>query len=106
MRRGGLRPSLVHGYRDLRCDASSQVASRVSPLISRSSQAVTVIDGASNSTTTVSVGNSPTCVAVNPVTNKTYVANYRNDSVTVIDGTTNFTTTITRRQDRTRVRWR
>ena len=35
---------------------------------------VTVIDGATNSTTTVAAGN-PYAVAVNPVTNKIYVAN-------------------------------
>ena len=34
---------------------------------------VTVIDGATNSTTTVATGTFPTCLAVNPVTNKIYV---------------------------------
>ena len=36
---------------------------------------VTVIDGATNATTTVAVGTNPYAVAVNPVTNKVYVAN-------------------------------
>ena len=37
---------------------------------------VTVIDGATNVTTTVAVGHAvPLAVAVNPVTNKVYVAN-------------------------------
>ena len=34
-------------------------------------------------------------MAVNPVTNKIYVANYGSDNVTVIDGATNATTTVT-----------
>ena len=46
------------------------------------------------STTTVTVGNTPYAVAVNPVTNKIYVANYGSASVTVIDGATNDTTTV------------
>ena len=41
----------------------------------RGSNNVTVIDGATNSTTTVQVGIKPQAVAVNPVTNKIYVAN-------------------------------
>ena len=36
---------------------------------------VTVIDGATNHTTTVNAGTHPQAVAVNPVTNKIYVAN-------------------------------
>ena len=36
-------------------------------------------------------------MAVNPVTNKIYVANYDSDNVTVIDGATNDTTTGARR---------
>ena len=34
---------------------------------------MTVIDGATNTTTTVPAGNTPEAVAVNPVTNKIYV---------------------------------
>ena len=48
---------------------------------------VTVIDGATNLTTSVSVGASPQAIAVNPVTNKIYVAN-SGGTVTVIDGAT------------------
>ena len=57
------------------------------------SNTVTVIDGATNSTTTVTVGTEPVSVAVNPVTNKIYVANGNSANVTVIDGATNSTTT-------------
>src|SRR5664280_2974740 len=63
---------------------------------------VTVIDGASNNTTTVDVGVSPIFAAVDPVTNKIYVANYCGNDVncqsfgtaTVIDGATNNTMTV------------
>ena len=58
------------------------------------SDSVTVIDGATNLTTSVSVGKSPYAIAVNPVTNKIYVANNRSNNVTVIDGATNSTTTV------------
>ena len=43
---------------------------------------------------TVAVGTDPLAVAVNPVTNKIYVANQGSDNVTVIDGTDNSTTTV------------
>ena len=68
---------------------------------------VTVIDGATNSTTTLTDPNAitPQFVAVNPVTNKIYVANAGNlgdyppglnhGNITVIDGATNATTTLT-----------
>jgi YVTN family beta-propeller protein len=57
---------------------------------------VTVIDGATNSTTTVGAGGYPNAVAVNPVTNKIYVAiGSDSGTVTVIDGATNSTTTLT-----------
>jgi YVTN family beta-propeller protein len=55
---------------------------------------VTVIDGADNSTATVDTGILPWAVAVNPVTNKIYVANRDNGTVTVIDGATDSTTTV------------
>ena len=45
-------------------------------------------------TATVSVGKGPLAVAVNPVTNKIYVANFDGDTVTVIDGATNSTATV------------
>jgi DNA-binding beta-propeller fold protein YncE len=51
---------------------------------------VTVIDGATNNTTTVNAGGGP--IAVNPNTNQIYVS-YGN-GVTVIDGATNNTTTV------------
>jgi YVTN family beta-propeller protein len=56
---------------------------------------VTVIDGATNNTTTVAVGTYPYAVAVNPNTNKIYIANQGSANVTVIDGATNNTTTVT-----------
>jgi YVTN family beta-propeller protein len=45
-------------------------------------------------TTTINTGTNPQAVAVNPVTNKIYVANYYSDNVTVIDGATNGTITV------------
>ncbi len=58
---------------------------------------VTVIDGATLSTTTVAVGSTPVSIAVNSVTNKIYVADENNlpGAVTVIDGVTLSTTTVT-----------
>lgn len=57
---------------------------------------VTVIDGATNSVTTVTDPNAsaPFAVAVNPVTNKIYVVNLFSSNVTVIDGATNSVTTV------------
>src|ERR1700730_8343972 len=46
-------------------------------------------------TATVAAGSQPQAVAVNPVTNKIYVANFKGNSVTVIDGATNATVTVT-----------
>ena len=58
---------------------------------------VTVIDGTTNSTTTVVDvnANGPRAVAVNSVTNQVYVANFWSGNVTVIDGATDSTTTVT-----------
>ncbi len=55
---------------------------------------VTVINGSTNATSTVSVGTYPVAVAVNPVTNNIYVANFASNNVTVINGGTNATTTV------------
>jgi len=63
---------------------------------------VTVVDGATNSTGTISVGagywasswDSHRPLAVNQATNKIYVANWSDNSVTVIDGASNNTITI------------
>ena len=57
-------------------------------------KSITVIDGATNSTTTVTVGNAPSGVAVNPITNKVYVANQNDATVSVIDGATNNATSV------------
>jgi len=45
-------------------------------------------------TTTVSTGLGPVAIAVNPVTNRIYVANADSNNVTVIDGTDNSATTV------------
>jgi len=58
------------------------------------SNSVTVIDGVTNNTTTVSTGASPCALAVNPATNKIYVANENSATVTVIDGATNHTSSV------------
>ena len=63
---------------------------------------VTVIDGATDQTTTVAAGINPYDVRVNPLTNKIYVSNFcgndstcqSNGTVTVIDGATLNTTTV------------
>ena len=51
--------------------------------------AVTVIDGATDATTTVNVGSIPKAIAVNPVTNKIYVVNANDSTVSVINGCCN-----------------
>jgi YVTN family beta-propeller protein len=48
------------------------------------SSSVTVIDGATNATTTVGAGGAPFSVAVNPVTNKIYVANFLSNNVPLL----------------------
>ena len=51
---------------------------------------VSVIDGLTNSViSTISVGNDPQGIAVNPNTNKIYVANQHDSTVSVINGSTN-----------------
>src|SRR6516165_3889059 len=58
---------------------------------------VIVIDGATNSTTTITDPNAhgPRSLAINPSTNKVYVANDFSGNVTIIDGRTDSTTTVT-----------
>jgi YVTN family beta-propeller protein len=63
-------------------------------VVNAGSNNVTVIDGATNATTTIAVGRNPYSVAINQVTNKIYVTNALSSSVSVIDGATNATTTI------------
>ena len=55
---------------------------------------VTVIDGTNNSDDNRRGWYGSSRIAVNPVTNKIYVANRVNNNVTVIDGTNNSTTTV------------
>ena len=45
-------------------------------------------------TATVTVGTQPECVAINPVTNRIYVADAASNDVTVVDCATNGTTTV------------
>jgi len=56
---------------------------------------VTVIDGATNSTSTVNVDLNPVWIAVNQVTNQIYTANLGSNTVTAIDGATLNPTNIT-----------
>jgi len=56
---------------------------------------VTVIDGATNTVAaTVRAGSYCQALAINPTTNKIYVANNSGHSITVIDGVTNTPTTV------------
>jgi YVTN family beta-propeller protein len=55
---------------------------------------VSVINGATNSATTVTVGTQPCAVGVNTTTNKIYVANYSSGTVSVINGATNGVTPV------------
>lgn len=58
-------------------------------VVNREGNSVTVIDGATRATATISGGARPEAVAVNTATNKIYVANAGDSTVSVIDGTTN-----------------
>jgi YVTN family beta-propeller protein len=49
---------------------------------------VTIINGVTNQTTTLSVGVRPDFLVINPVTNKIYVTNRRDGTVSVINGAT------------------
>src|SRR6266436_3948418 len=71
--------------------AVNPVTNKIYVAIQGSSNNVTVIDGATNATTTVTDVSAikPVAVAVNPVTNKIYVANQGSANVTVIDGANN-----------------
>jgi YVTN family beta-propeller protein len=55
---------------------------------------VTVVDGATNTTSTVGTGSFPVTAAVNPVTNTIAVTNYGSNSVTLINGATLATSTV------------
>jgi YVTN family beta-propeller protein len=57
-------------------------------LITLSDNRATIIDGATNLTSSVPVGGGPTAIAVNPTTNRIYVTNGNDNTVTVIDGAT------------------
>ena len=50
-----------------------------------SSANVTVIDGATNTTSSFAAGQGPSSVGANSVTNKIYVGNYMSNTVTVFD---------------------
>ena len=53
---------------------------------------MTVIDGITNQTTTIGVGNNPQFMVVNPATNKVYVTNRFDGTVSVINGANNTVT--------------
>src|SRR5579864_1816302 len=57
-------------------------------VVNSSSNCITVVDGATNTTATASTDIAPVAVAVNPVTNKAYTANWTTNDVTVVDGLT------------------
>ncbi len=63
-------------------------------IANKGSNTVTVIDGATNSTSYVYVGYYPYAVAINSVTDKIYVANNGSGNVTVIDGASNNTSSV------------
>ena len=63
-------------------------------VVNQNSNNLTVIDGTTNSTTTVATGSYPSALAINSVTNRIYVANGSSSSVTVVDGATNRTYTV------------
>src|SRR5260370_40182010 len=46
---------------------------------------LTVIDGASNGTTTVNTGDIPCAIAVDSLANRVYAVNYASDTVTKVD---------------------
>lgn len=58
------------------------------PLASGSQTTLTVIDGSTGNSSTVTVGGIPEIVAVNPVTDKVYVA-FIGGGISVLDGSTN-----------------
>jgi YVTN family beta-propeller protein len=74
--------------------AVNAVTNKIYVISSGTAGRVTVIDGATNTTTAVTAGMSPSAVAVNTVTNKVYVANSASNDVTVIDGASNATSTV------------
>jgi YVTN family beta-propeller protein len=53
-----------------------------------------MIDGATNATNIVAAGSGPNSLAINPYTNKIYIANQGDNTVTVIDGATNITASV------------
>lgn len=63
-------------------------------VINENNDTVTIIDGATNNTSTLTTRVTPRAVALNEKTNKIYVANYGSNNVTVIDGATNTTATV------------
>ncbi len=63
------------------------VANKVYVAVSSQNE-LAIIDGATNSISTLQVGEYPQAIAVNPVTNRIYVLNASSNSVSVIDGAT------------------
>jgi YVTN family beta-propeller protein len=64
--------------------------------VNAGSNVLSVVDGAANASNTLTAQTQPWSIAVNPATNKIYVANYGANNVSVIDGTANtITATVT-----------
>lgn len=74
--------------------AVNSVTNKIYVVNDNTNGTVTVIDGLTNSTATVTVGANPDAIDVNMVTDKIYVANSGSNTVTVIDGATLATTSI------------
>ncbi len=56
---------------------------------------MSVINGTTNAVTNLTVGTDPQAVAVNPLTNTIYVANYGDGTMSVINGTTSAVSSVT-----------
>ena len=73
--------------------ASSPYAIAINQITNRTyvthGTSVTVIDGATNTASTIAVGGALRGLAVNPATNRIYVVNNTGNSVAVIDGANN-----------------
>ncbi|MDZ4169833.1 MAG: Ig-like domain-containing protein [Coriobacteriia bacterium] len=59
-----------------------------------SSNSVAIIDGVTNSVTSIGVGLRPTAVAVDTRANRIFVANYGSGTLSIIDGTTYYVRTV------------
>ncbi|WP_188555355.1 Ig-like domain repeat protein [Edaphobacter dinghuensis] len=79
--------SIPIGYSEQDTVTVDPVANKVYVAVSSQNE-LAIIDGATNSLSTLQVGQYPVAVVVNPVTNKIYVLNESSNSVSVVDGAT------------------